>query len=873
MAEQIHIVPHFHWDREWYFTAEESRILLVNDMEEVLSMLEQEEDYPCFVLDGQTAVLEDYFAVKPENFQRVKALVEQGRLIIGPWYTQTDEMVVGGESIVRNLLYGKMDCEKLGPAMMIGYLPDSFGQSARLPQILNGFGIKRCMFWRGTSERMGTDKTEFYWEGDDGAKVICQLLPLGYAIGKYLPEDKEELKKRLDKYLPILDKGASTHKILLPNGHDQMPIQKNIFKIMKLILELYPERTVSLGRYEDVFEEIEKVSDLAVLTGEFLDGKYMRVHRSIYSSRSDLKSANTRIENKITNILEPLMSIAYCLGIEYQHGLVEAIWKELLKNHAHDSIGCCCSDIVHKAIEDRFFQAELRTDRLIEFYKRRITDSIPDDISLDKLTAFNLLPYERTEVITGEIVTRMQDFKLADESGNEISYEIIGTEVVDPGLIDRQIVHYGNYNPFIRYQIMLQEKLPAMGYCTFYIKEHAKREDFGKSSETMKRFQDESEIVSSDFIENSFYKIWPQKNGTLTILDKETEIQYEDVFLLEDGSDDGDGYDYSPMEDDYILTSHDAEAKTAVKTSKYQSEIQIQLDMKVPEDLDSRKKRVRTGLVQVELTVRLKKDSPVIEVCLAVNNQARDHRFRVLLPNRLSAACCISDNQFGSISRPVRDDAMDVWEQENWSERPDSIYPFLSYVHGDTETGIAVLTNSVREYEMTGEHMDVLAVTLFRSVGVLGKENLVRRPGRPSGIRMETPDSQLLGKREYQFGITTKIQEVPRLAKEYLTPAVTYHKMPYNAMKLNPALVTLPGSFSLLHVDNKDVVISAVKKAEKGKGIICRFYNPLEDTEFMVESGFSHKTVVRLDETAVEGEMSGEMIELRHNQNVSLLFE
>ena len=182
MAKQVHIVPHFHWDREWYFTAEESKILLVNDMEEVLEMLETNEKYPCFILDGQTCVLEDYFQSAPENRERVEALIRSGKLRIGPWYTQTDEMVVGGESIVRNLLYGLRDSRKLGDPMMIGYLPDSFGQSARLPQILRGFNIERCMFWRGTSERMGTDKTEFYWQDEEGSSVLVQLLPLGYAI-------------------------------------------------------------------------------------------------------------------------------------------------------------------------------------------------------------------------------------------------------------------------------------------------------------------------------------------------------------------------------------------------------------------------------------------------------------------------------------------------------------------------------------------------------------------------------------------------------------------------------------------------------------------------------------------------------------------
>ncbi len=66
-VSRVHITPHMHWDREWYFTTEESRILLVNNMEEILCRLEQDNEYKYYVLDGQTAILEDYFAVKPEN--------------------------------------------------------------------------------------------------------------------------------------------------------------------------------------------------------------------------------------------------------------------------------------------------------------------------------------------------------------------------------------------------------------------------------------------------------------------------------------------------------------------------------------------------------------------------------------------------------------------------------------------------------------------------------------------------------------------------------------------------------------------------------------------------------------------------------------
>lgn len=814
MANQIHIVPHFHWDREWYFTAEESKILLVNDMEEILERLETDSEYPCFVMDGQTAVLEDYLSVKPENRERLKKLIEAGKLIIGPWYTQTDELVVGGESIVRNLLYGKLDCEAFGPRMMIGYLPDSFGQSARLPQILNGFGIDRCMFWRGTSERMGSSKTEFYWEGDDNARVTVQLLPLGYAIGKYLPTEPEALKKRLDKYFPVLDRGATTDYILLPNGHDQMPLQKNIREVMEQIEACYPGRKTRLGRYEEVFEKVEERGHLDTLRGEFLDGKYMRVHRSIYSSRADLKSANTRIENKITNQLEPLASIAYHLGFDYHHGLIEAIWKELMKNHAHDSIGCCCSDKVHRAISDRFFLAEERADQLITFYQRKLVDAMSTEEALDKLAVFNTLPYERDGVVIGEVITKWKHFSLTDETGASPAFEVLHSEIIDAGLIDRQIVHYGDYDPFVKYTVAVRDTFPAMGYKAYLIRE---TEAWPQTAE--------GEVSSENCLENEFYRIEVASNGTLTITDKQNGTVYPEVLLVEDGSDDGDGYDYSPLEKDFVLTSRNVAAESQITHSALLSSAKISFTMEIPANLESRKAGICDGSMDLQLDVVLKQNSPIIEISVTADNRAKDHRVRVLIPNRLGTAFSISDNQFGSIARPVVDSAMEVWEKEHWSERPDSIYPFLSFVKQDAPRGLAVLTDSVREYELVGENFNTIALTLFRCVGVLGKENMYRRPGRPSGIKMETPDSQMQGRQTYTFALTSDMTHTARRAKEFTTPLTTYNKMPYNAMKLNTPTIQTPYSYSLLSLSDPDVTVTTLKKAEKGEELLLRCCN------------------------------------------------
>lgn len=812
MANQVHIVPHMHWDREWYFSAEESKLLLLNNMEEILTMLEENDDYPYYVLDGQTAVLEDYLALKPANKQRIKKLVQQGKLIIGPWYSQSDEMVVGGESIVRNLLYGHLDCQEFGKPMDIGYLPDSFGQSGQMPMILNGFNITRSMFWRGTSERMGSNKTEFYWTSDDGSKVLTQLLPLGYAIGKYLPADFEDLKQRCDKYMPVLDKGATGNHILIPNGHDQMPIQKDIFEVMEQLKNIYPQKNFFLSNYDLLFKELEKKDDYDILHGELLDGKYMRVHRSIFSSRADIKALNTMIENKITNLLEPLASIAYKLGFEYYDGVIESIWKEIMKNHAHDSIGCCCSDKVHQEIVSRFVLANEKVDRMIDFYKRKITDAMPIDQCLDKLTVFNLLPYSRNQVVVAKITTRMKGFKLVDENDQVIDYQVVDAVEVDPGLIDRQIVHYGNYDPFIQYTIEFAANIPAMGYQAYLAKEDNESKGVNNSN--------------VDILENEYYQIKINSNGTLKIKDLFNNENYDNVLLLEDSSDDGDGYDYSPLLDDHVLTSKDAKANYTITKSKHVTTANIEVTMNVPKDLNSRKNKICDTKMTIKFIITLKRGDRYIDIKTQVNNTAKDHRVRVLIPANLRGSHSVSDNQFGMITRPVKDEAIEIWQEENWSERPDSIYPMLSYV-AIKGCPLALITNSIREYEVIGKNYDTLAITLFRAVGYLGKEELVRRPGRPSGIKMPTPDSQLLKDLEFTFALTIENNQakLSRLAKEYLTPLISYNKMPYNAMKLNDVNFNTPYTYSLLHEENQLTTLSVLKKAEGSNELIYRAYN------------------------------------------------
>ena len=819
-VSRVHITPHMLWDREWYFTTEASRILLVNNMEEILTRLEQDTEYKYYVLDGQTAVLEDYFAVKPENRPRVKALVAAGKLIIGPWYTQTDTTLVSGESIVRNLMYGIRDCLAFGEPMKIGYLPDSFGMSSQLPHIYNGFGITRTMFWRGCSERHGTDKTEFLWQSQDGSEVTAQVLPLGYAIGKYLPEDEAGLRKRLDTYFEVLEKASVTKEILLPNGHDQMPLQQNIFAVMDKLREIYPQRQFVMSRFEEVFDHIDAHRDeLATLKGEFIDGKYMRVHRTIGSTRMDIKIAHARIENKIVNVLEPLATLAWTLGFEYHHGLLEKMWKEILKNHAHDSIGCCCSDKVHREVMSRFELAEDMADNLTCFYMRKIADNMPQSEE-DKLVMFNLTPWPREEVINTTIRLRASQFRLLDDRGNEIPYCLRSAREIDPGLIDRQIVHYGNYDPFMEFDIQLNQILPSMGYRTLYIEPHVAGKLLAaeKSSEAL--------------LENAFWEITLNDDGTLRLLDKASGLIYDRALEIEESSDDGDEYDYSPSREEWRLTSAQGEHEVEVIHEAWQSRAVIRHRMAVPADLAERSARQQTGTLEAELTVTLSHNSRRIDVEARLGNHVDDHRVRVLIPTPFTTDTVLADTQFGSLTRPVQDEAMANWQEEGWKEAPLPVWNLLNYaVLQERRNGMALFTEGLREFEVTGERQKTFALTLLRGVGVLGKEDLLLRPGRPSGIKMPVPDSQMRGQLTCRFSLfsfngTPVSAGVAQQAKSWLTPVHCYNKIPWDAMKLNRASFTTPCSYSLLTLAPNGCLLSALKKAEDRDEMILRLYNP-----------------------------------------------
>ena len=179
----VHLVPHTHWDREWYEPFQTFRMRLVELVDRLLERMEADPRLR-FTLDGQVATIDDYLEVRPAAVSLIRRLVTEGRLAIGPWQILMDEFLVSGETIIRNLELGWARSEELGGAMPVGYLPDMFGHIAQMPQILLRAGIDRAVVWRGVPAAV--DRNTFEWASPDGSEIETEYLFGGYGNAAYL---------------------------------------------------------------------------------------------------------------------------------------------------------------------------------------------------------------------------------------------------------------------------------------------------------------------------------------------------------------------------------------------------------------------------------------------------------------------------------------------------------------------------------------------------------------------------------------------------------------------------------------------------------------------------------------------------------------
>jgi alpha-mannosidase len=319
----------------------------------------------------------------------LRALLSAGRLEIGPSYVLPDEILVGGESLVRNLLLGRRACRRFGVEPSgAGYLPDSFGHPAQLPQILAGFGIGTFLFSRGLGDQLDDVGVIFRWQAGPAEVVACQMLPHYDNFARLTwYHDAEERVRTIVERLGEAVLRAGQDEIVLANGSDHLPIEPELPEILEGLGRTFAA-SFRIGRYD---EYVPAPDGLPAYEGELVGSRLQNVLRGVNSARIYLKQANERAEQRLLSIETAAALRTLREEAPYPGGDLRLAWRDLLRNHPHDSICGCSCDEVHRDMVGRYEQLHRTLD-----YAEREALGVGGAL-------VNTLPFRRRRVVDGKL--------------------------------------------------------------------------------------------------------------------------------------------------------------------------------------------------------------------------------------------------------------------------------------------------------------------------------------------------------------------------------------------------------------------------------------------------------------------------------------
>jgi glycosyl hydrolase family 38/alpha mannosidase-like protein len=583
------LVPHTHWDREWYLPFQSFRLSLVKLVDKVLDMLEADPRF-VFTLDGQLQTVDDYLEVRPEAEPRIRALVEEGRLAVGPWQTLMDEFLVSGETIVRNLERGLARGDELGGAMRIGYLPDMFGHVAQMPQILRLAGIEQAVVWRGVPEAI--DRHAFLWQGPDGSEVRAEYLPRGYGNAAHVFADPERLADEIEALHEALQPFFDGDPLLAMYGNDHTEPDPGVMELVETVRERVAIELKTLPGYLDGADG----AGLRRWVGELRSGARANLLMGVTSARIDLKAACARAERSLERYAEPLQALH---GAVWPERMLELAWSRVLENSAHDSICGCSTDEVSAQVLVRYAEAEqiahgLATDAV---------ESLARGVERGSVAVVNPSPQARAGLVELEV-------QIPGE------WAEVGLELPDGRIAATQVA--GD-----RFAAIVPA--PALGWTSVHPVPAA-----GTVENPVR--------AGARGLSNGLLELEVAEDGTLDLLGGGRELH--GAGRLVDGGDVGDSYNYAPPGDEVLVDQPEEVRVDVVSTGPVRGELDL-----------VRTYRWQDERVEVTTRIELRAGEPFCRVLVSFENRRSNHRLRFHIPLAERAEVSAAEGQFAVVER------------------------------------------------------------------------------------------------------------------------------------------------------------------------------------------------------------------------------
>jgi mannosylglycerate hydrolase len=878
------LVAHTHWDREWRYPLWKTRSLLLEFMDWLIDILENDPDYGSFLLDGQTVCLDDYLEIRPENRERIAALVKGGKLIIGPWYTLPDLFPISGECLVRNLNKGIRFAEELGGYNPIAYHTFGWGQTAQFPQIYRDIGINYAVAAKKVSEERAPN-CEFMWTAPDGSQLLTSRLghftrqngyfylhfpvrlnniyddnqyawewgKTGVAYHRADEENyqndyfridhedgyfKENVKDAAQRTWDNMDKTLIDDWRLLMCGCDFSTPNPYLPRMVKDCNEALPDIEFRMGSLEEYFEGVEERLDrslVPVVHGELRDGEPCGASANALATRIHIKQLNKQVENSLIRRTEPLAAALSLLGDSYPRTFAARGWEYLLKAHPHDSINGVTQD---KTVEDNLY----RLNQALEISETVYEDTIAALLRHLDLSAYgqtdtllllhNPQPRPVREVVQVGIDTPQSEdcwtLGVVDSDGSELAVQEISRDE------HKQPVHDIEARPWPyevdRHRVYLDTgEIPAGGYKVVKVvnkKTYWREEEWWPA---MRRSGGGFIGQGTGRLENEFLQVEVNPDGTFNLTDKQSGRVIENMHWFEDEGDTGDYWAYYPPYGNRIISSRGFGSSIWMEDNgPLSATIGIETVMKVPACAEYGTVRVQgfgrrsEQLVDLKITSRitLNRGSRQLRIKTSIDNTAKDHRMRLMIPTDIRTDYSDAAGHFTVDRRGM------VHEKDaDGKFYPEmALRPMSVFCDvSDGTNGLAVLNNCLTEFQLVDDERRTLALTLLRAT-----RNRICTESRVSSEFPDAPGCQMLQTVDYEYAVYPHQGNwneggvYAEADKLNARPAVTQISMNRGG--------DLPTTASHYAVDNDALILSSVKKAEDRESVILRLFNPTEET-------------------------------------------
>jgi alpha-mannosidase len=869
---QCHFISNTHWDREWRYSMQRTRHMLVYMLDMLLDILDKEPGFKSFHLDSQAVPIQDYLEVRPERAELIRKCVREKRLLVGPWFILPDEFCVGGESLIRNLLLGHRIAKDLGHVSKTGYSPFSWGQISQMPQIYRGFGIPMAAFYRGVNTLVAPN-SEFIWEGPDGSRLVGSRLAqrprynvwyviqrpvywgmadenerlvswgaghgpfrfaepvLGdldaqYAHPKY-EYHAEEIAARARQAMTEQDGEWTTPHRFWSAGHDSScPDIREARMIADCDAALADGADVFHSTFEDFQRSVCESVDLAklpVIRGEmrhfFTPGSSSALYGWVTSARTDIKQDNYVTERALGVYAEPLAVFASLLGAPFPRGFLDRAWNWLLLNHGHDSIGGCSRDVVPNDMLFRSRQAREISACVTERALMDIAGSIdlsarsPNEVAI---VAWNPTPQQRTEVaelvLDVPVELAAADLEIVDEAGNLVATQRIQDH--PKYTIVQSPNDCANMMKMHRHRLHAElPDVPSMGYRTFFVKPLAKK--VRRAKRTM--------LTAPQTIENELLSVTVQPNGALAVTHKPTGRTWRDMGYFRDSSEIGNPWERHPVANDAVFTTLDARATVSVvREGELVTSLRVEIDWALPRGRSDDETHRHADRVPYRIvnTITLRRGRPWVEIVTELNNTAQDHYLQVSFPTGVKADHVTAQTPFDVVTRPIARP-----DPAPFGEEPQTEHPMDRFVDiSDAAGGVALLNEGLKAYEAHEDQAATLSLTLLRCF-----------PLRICVTALEMTNysnldngSQCPGPQRFRYALLPHEgdgqaaglwQQAERFCHDFRI--VQIGPTPHGHQPL---------AKSFLQVEPGGLHVSGVKQSESGQGWIVRLFNPGERT-------------------------------------------